>query len=88
MNYILIAVGIYALLTLLAYLDMLWWLEGWVWRFAALALGVAAVTILIDPGLWYLGLGTGGLSVFAQRLDDLLMVKADEAMYNTTRGRR
>lgn len=85
MTYIVLAAGVFAVLTLLSYfLDI----HGWVWRAAALLLGVAGVALAEDWTVMYLGLGVGGLAVLFLRLEDLMMTKADEAKNNVLRARR
>lgn len=88
-NYLLYALGIYAVLTAVAYFDQyFWWISGEGFRVLAMAAGVGTVMLAERPGLWYLGLGVGGLVVLVQRLDDLMSTKADEALRNTSPRRR
>ena len=85
MNYVLYGIGIAALLTLATYfIDI----DGWVWRATAIVLGVVAVGFGESWETCWMGIGVGGIAVLALRLDDLMMLKGDEAKRNVLSVRR
>lgn len=78
-EYLLYALGIYAVLVLATYfIDI----DGWLWRALAIVIGVIAVGFGQGWDICYLGIGVGGLSVLTLRLEDLMMLKGDEAKRN------
>lgn len=85
MTLLVLSVGVYAVLTLATFfMDI----DGWVWRTLAILLGIGSAILAEGLDHWYLGVGIGGLAVMTLRVEDLLMIKADEAKDNVMRGRR
>jgi hypothetical protein len=60
----------------------------WMWYVITIVLSLAA-QLLIDPSEWWWGFGIAGLSMFAARIEELLMLLGDSVRVGVLRrGRR
>jgi hypothetical protein len=59
----------------------------WAWRLATFAAATGFLVASV-PARWYLGPAVAGISVVVQRIEDLLLVKTDEARIGIVRRSR
>jgi hypothetical protein len=60
---------------------------SWAWKLASLAVGTV-FAVAVVPGRWYFGAAVAGVAILAQRLDDLLLCRADESRFNVVKRYR
>lgn len=60
---------------------------SWAWKLATLVTG-CVFAVAVVPGRWYLGPAVAGVATLAQRLDDLLLCRADESRFNVVKRYR
>lgn len=78
MTYVLLAFGVYFLVELLRSFVSA---PTWVWPLAGL-LFAAAFLLVKEPNTWYLAPAVAGGAQLLQRVDDLLLCRADESRFD------
>jgi len=84
MTYLLCGLATYFVVSLLQYVMTM---PQWAWRLAMLVAGTGFLVACV-PARWYLGAAVAGVSVLVQRIEDLLLVKTDEARIGIVRRSR
>jgi hypothetical protein len=83
-TYLLLGLATYFLVGLVQYVVTA---PPWAWKLADLVVGTA-FAVAVVPGRWYLGPAVAGVATLAQRLDDLLLCRADESRFNVVKRYR
>jgi len=84
MDYFLVALGVWAIWSLLTvYFEA----NRLFWELLPIALGIGGACIL-DYREWYFGIGLGGLASMFMRISDVLLVAADALRFQVLRHQR
>jgi hypothetical protein len=77
-TYVLLGLGAYFVVELVR---SFFTAPAWAWKIVALITGIG-FALVKNASNWYLGFAVAGVALIAQRIDDLLLCRADESRFD------